>query len=117
MRDNPALMEDTGSSPHRLWALAAAGTGLVSLAVYVTLIIGQGDQLWDVFPWAALMVIPPLLSLIAAFGPSPNTDRTLLLIAAVISGIIGLLAALTIGVLFLIAAVLAAIAWSRVARI
>lgn len=110
-------MTEPASAPaHRIWALAAGGTGVAALAVYLTLIFGQGDSLWAVFPWVALMTIPAVLALVAAFGERLATDRVLLLIAASIFGILGVLAALTIGVLFLIAGVAALIGWGRVAR-
>ncbi|MGD2103178.1 MAG: hypothetical protein PVG83_13175 [Acidimicrobiia bacterium] len=107
----------TGRLAYRSWALVSGGTGLSGLVVYLTIITGEGDNaFWEIFPWAVLMAIPTVVALVAAFVPHPRTARALLLVSASVFGLVGLVAALTIGPLFLLAGLFAVLAIARFRR-
>jgi hypothetical protein len=92
----------------RPWAIAAAIAGYAMVAVYVALIVAQGDTpLGLVVPWVLAMTTAATLALVAAPVSADQAARRLLFIAAAIFLVIGFLGVLTIGLGFLIAGGLA----------
>jgi hypothetical protein len=103
---------------HRRWAIVSSALGLATLAVYLTTISIQGDDsVWDVFPWAALMIIPAILTTYAAIFPEGRVARHLLYGSAALYGLIGVIGIWSVGFGFLVAGVLAAVAAGRIPRI
>ena len=96
------------------WALVAAMTGFTALAVYVVLIIAEGNNsVLEVLPWILLMGSAAGAALVARVTTSLLSARRLLVVAAVVFAAIGVLAIFTIGLLFLVAAAASAIAAAR----
>lgn len=86
------------------------------LAVYVTLIVSQGgDEIFAVLPWALLMATAAVISLAAALAREGRIARNLLVGAALLYGVIGAVAILTIGLGFLLTAATAVMAITRTA--
>ncbi len=83
------------------------------LAVYVSLIVSQGDSLSTILPWAFLMAITVATALASVFVADRRLARNLLLGATVLFGLLGVVSLLTIGVGFLLAAATAAIGASK----
>lgn len=99
---------------NRPWAAATFALGLLMLAVYVTIISSQGDvDLLQTLPWALLMTAGAGLALAATLARKTSTARKLLIGSALIYGLLGLVAILTIGLGFLITGALAIIAITR----
>lgn len=91
----------------RTLARAGAAIGAGSLGLYIGLLIGQGD-----FPWASLAFIGIIGAGVVAAMQSigdPFRARKLLTGATIAFGIIGILGIMTIGMLFLLAALFTAI--------
>ncbi len=98
----------------RPWAAAAAVVGFAMTAVYVVVILGEGDNsLTAVLPWAVVMASGGALAFAATQIADPPVARTLLIGATAIFGIIGTLAIFSIGLGFLLAAATALIAVVR----
>jgi hypothetical protein len=75
------------------------------LAVYVALILSEeGNTLVDILPWALLMAIAATIALASAFVSDSRAARNLLMGAAALFGLIGVLGILTIGIGFLVVA-------------
>ena len=105
----------TSARSHFRWSLAASGLGLATLVIYITLIATQGgDQVWDIFPWVLLMVIPTAAALYAAQVSTPQTARVLLVAAFVVFVSLGVVSIFSVGLGFLGAAVFSAWALGRV---
>lgn len=97
-----------GGRAWRVVAVAAASLDAFAVVVYLVVIDGQGDPgiTGETVAWAAAMALPGLLCLVAAVTPA-RVARWALPVAVLPAGGIGLLAIFTIGMLFLLVAVLA----------
>lgn len=96
----------------------SSGLGLATLAVYLTTISTQEDDyIWEVFPWAVIMVVPVITTSYAAAMTEGRVVRLLLYGSSVAYGLIGMVSILSVGLGFLGAAVLAAVAAGRVPRV
>lgn len=85
------------------------------LAVYVTLILAQGDDSFlDVLPWLLLMGAAVIAAFTSAQMEDARTARSLMIAAAVVFTVLGVLSLLTIGLGFLVAAFLA---WQATIRL
>jgi hypothetical protein len=83
-------------------------------AVYLAVILAEGDDSFsEIFPWALLMATGAVLAFASTQVANLRVARGLLLGAAAIFGVIGLLAILSIGLGFLLAAVAAVVAAVR----
>lgn len=84
------------------------------LVVYLALIVDQGDVgFFAILPWALLMAVAVALAFSAAWASDPRIRRNLLVGAASVYAVIGVVSLLTIGVLFIAAAAIAAIGAAR----
>lgn len=107
------------ASPLITWASRGAGVvGLVSSVLYISIVLGQGDP--SLVPLAlvyfAFMAGGGFVALFADRA-AQRTARRLMWPAFAVFFVLGVLSILTIGVLFLIAAVLAIFSLSRGAPI
>ena len=101
----------------RPWALASSILGLTTSAIYVGVILIEGNiTIAEVAPWTATMLTASLLALVGAVVPERSVAKSSLLAAIAIFAVLGVLALFSIGVLFIIAAALAAIAFGHVTR-
>ena len=105
-------------SPHiryRPWAAGAAIIGASLLALYVgTMMSEANNSFFEILPWALLMAVAPIVALISLRVSNPRIARNLLIGAAFISALLGLVSLLTIGLGFLIAATAAAVGAAKV---
>ena len=102
------------STLRRPWAIATAVAGASMLAVYVTLIVAQGgDSFFEVLPWALLMVVATIGALASAHIEERRIARNATIAVAVLFALLGYVSISTIGVGFLLAAVLATVATVR----
>ena len=84
------------------------------LAVYVTLIIAEGNNsFFEILPWALLMGTASAIAFASAHVVEPRYARNLLMGAAALYVIIGAVSILSIGFGFLLAAAAAAIGSTR----
>ena len=101
----------------RRWATSASLVGFGMLAIYVALILSEGnDSISEVLPWVGLMAVPATLALIAARIDSVQSGRMLLIGSAVMYFGIGAVSLLSIGFGFIIAGVIAVIGVARLSR-
>jgi hypothetical protein len=94
----------------RVWSLMATVVGAGATALYLGVIIGEGDNtILGIAPWALVMSLATACALFSTVGePSRWTLRSLR-IATAIFAIVGVLGIFTIGLLFLVAAVCAGV--------
>jgi hypothetical protein len=98
----------------RPWAAFTALLGFGMLAVYVAVIVAEGNNsIAEIAPWALLMAIPTILAFASVLMRDVRVARGLLIGAAALFGIVGALGILTIGIGFLLAAAAAVIATIR----
>jgi hypothetical protein len=84
------------------------------LAVYVTLIVAQGNTSWfEVLPWVLAMATGSALAFASAQVVDRRLGRNLLLGATALFGLIGVLSLFSIGLGFLLAAAAAAVGAAR----
>jgi hypothetical protein len=101
----------------RPWATSAGLVGFGMLAFYLALILSQEDNsLADILPWAGLMTTAATFALIAARIDNIQYARTLLIGSAVVYFGIGVVSLLTIGIGFILAAVLAVVGVAMLSR-
>lgn len=101
----------------RKWALASAIVAAATTTVYVVAIAAEGNNaFWDVFPWAALMLIGTGASLSSAVSRNPRVGRSMAIAAVAVLGLLGVLAILSVGLGFIVAAVLAGLAAAELSR-
>jgi hypothetical protein len=101
----------------RRWATSASLVGFGMLAIYVALILSEGnDSISEVLPWVGLMAVPATLALIAARIDSVQSGRLLLIGSAVTYFGIGAVSLLSIGFGFIIAGVIAVMGVARLSR-
>lgn len=92
-------------------AAAVAGFGL--LAVYVTIMVSQESTFADALPWALIMAAGAGAIAVAGRMGNPRNARRVLIGATVIFGLLGLASILSIGIGFLVVAVLSGAAAAR----
>jgi hypothetical protein len=103
-------MAETPSLSRRPWAIGAAVLGFAMLAVYVTLIVAEGNNsLVEVLPWALLMATGAVIAFASAHMADPRVARNLLLGATALFGVIGAISLFSVGLGFLLAAAAAAV--------
>lgn len=103
-------MAETPSLSRRPWATSAAILGFAMLAVYVTLIVAEGNNsLFEVLPWALLMAAGAVVAFASAHIADRRMARNLLLGATALFGVIGAVSLFSIGLGFLLAAAAAAV--------
>ena len=108
------LMPESSDLTKRPWATATAILGFAMLAVYLTLIVSQGgDAFFEILPWALLMTTAAFMSFAAIHVREERIARNLLVGAALLYGVIGAVAILSIGFGFLLTAATAVIAITR----
>lgn len=79
------------------------------LAVYVALIVAEGNNsFFEVFPWTLLMATAAVIAFASLHVADLRIARNLLVGAAALYGLIGAVSIFSIGLGFLLAAVLAA---------
>ena len=101
----------------RKWATGAAILGFAMLALYVTLIVAEGgNSFWDVFPWALLIATAAVIAFASLHVRDPHIARNLLIGAAALYGVIGVVSILSIGFVFLLAAAAAAVGAARISK-
>jgi hypothetical protein len=93
----------------RVLAGSSAAVGVVGIVVYLAVISSQDGEISSAASaWASVMALPTVLALAATFARFSVSGRRLLVIAtAVLNGVLGLLGIFTIGIIFLIASLLA----------
>jgi hypothetical protein len=97
------------------WATGASIIGFAMTAVYVVVILAQGNNSFsETFPWALSMTTGAVLAFTSTLVANLAVARGLLLGAAAVFGIIGSLAIFSVGLGFLLAAVAAVIGSARV---
>lgn len=103
---------------HRRWAIVSSSLGLATFAIYLTVIsIERDDSIWEVLPWALLMIVPAILATYAAIFPEGRLARRLLYGSAALYGLIGVVSIWSVGFGFLLAGVLAVVGAGRIPRI
>lgn len=101
----------------RLWAPLAGVLGFVMVGIYLVLVLGEGNNSFiAVAPWVVAMSLAAVLALIGAVSESDRRSRTLLLFAAVIFLVIGVVSIFSLGIGFLVAGALALFAANDLPR-
>jgi hypothetical protein len=100
------------------WAISASVVGFGMLAIYVALILSEGnDSISEVLPWIGLMAVAATLALITAFIQNVQSARMMLIGSAVVYFAIGAVSILSIGIGFIIAGVIAVVGVARLSRL
>jgi uncharacterized membrane protein len=87
---------------------------LVTSIIYLGLVVGEaGSGIWGWLGWFAVMVSAGLLAWFADRNNNVRTGRRMVWIAFLAFFVVGVLSIFTIGILFLLAAVLAVFSLSR----
>ena len=103
-------MAETPSLSRRPWATGAAILGFAMSAVYVTLIVAEGNNsLLEVLPWALAMATGAVIAFVSAHVADRRIARNLLLGATALFGVIGAISLFSVGLGFLLAAAASAI--------
>jgi len=98
--------------------VGAVVIGFAMLAVYLTLVLSEGNNaISEVLPWALLSAAPPIGALVAAVDPDRARARKIVIGAAVLFAIMGVLSLPSIGIGFLIAAIAASVAAVRLSGV
>ena len=99
----------------RPWGIASAAVGLISSGIYVGVIASEGNNtLREVAPWAGMMLAASVVMLVGAVVPRPSVAKAALLVAIALFAVVGFLALFSIGLLFVAAAGLGAVTYTRV---
>lgn len=94
-----------------LTASASAVVAALTTVIYVAVIVQEGNNsFWAVFPWLMIMLIGTLVAFASLLAPGPRVAQLCAIGAAVILGVLGLVAIFSVGIGFLMAAVLACVA-------
>jgi hypothetical protein len=95
----------------RWWAWLSSALAITTTVAYIALISAEGDDsFWEVFPWVILMLVGTGAALTSALVRDRAVGRAFAIGGAVVLGLIGLVAILSIGVGFVLAAVAAGVA-------
>lgn len=97
----------------RQWAAVAAVVGFATTALYVALIVSEGNSIVASIPWAVSMVIGSGLAFAATQIADTRLSSKLLVATTAIFAVIGTLAIFSIGLGFLVAAAAALMAVIR----
>jgi hypothetical protein len=98
----------------RLRTATAAAIGAATLVVYLTIIVMEGDNaFFEVFPWALLMAIPPVVAVASIPVDDSRTARNLLIGAIALWSVLGFVSIFSIGMGFVLAAVVASLEIGR----
>jgi hypothetical protein len=98
----------------RAWSLASAVASALTTSVYLIVIMIEGNNsVWDVFPWAMLMVVGTAASLWSALSSTAAVGRSMAIGAAVVLGVVGVVAMFSVGLGLVVAAILACVAAAR----
>jgi len=98
----------------RPWAVGTAVVGFAMLAIYIALIVTQGETSYlAVLPWATLMAIAAIIGLAAAHIEDRRTAGKMMVTVVVLYALLGAVSGFSIGIGFLLAAVLATVAAIR----
>lgn len=98
----------------RPWAFGTAVVGFAMVAIYVAIIMGEGvHSLLDVLPWVTAMAAAAITAFAGAYTKDPRIARNLMVAAVVMFAVLGAVSILSIGIGFLLAAVLATVATTR----
>lgn len=90
---------------HSKAASAGAVVAALTTGVYVAVIVQEGDNsFWSVAPWVVVMLIGTFAALAAALVRTPRLGQACAIAAVAVLGGIGLLAILSVGIGFLVAA-------------
>jgi hypothetical protein len=93
------------------WAWLSSALAVTTTVAYVALISAEGDDpFWEVFPWVSIMLVGTGAALTSALVHDRAVSRAFAIGGAVVLGVIGLVAILSIGVGFALAAVAAGVA-------
>jgi len=85
------------------------------LWIYLTVMVAEGgNTFFDILPWALLMAIAATVAVVAVLVDDRRMARNLLIAAAALYGVLGLMSILTIGIGFLLAAAGAAVGAARI---
>lgn len=96
------------------WSLASAVAAALTTAVYLIVIVNEGNNpVWDVFPWAMLMVVGTAASLWSALSHNASVGRSMAIGAAVVLGVVGVIAMFSIGLGLVVGAILAGVAAAK----
>lgn len=96
---------------HRMAASASAVVAALTTVLYVAVIVQEGNNsFWAVFPWLMIMLIGTFAAMASSLAPGPRVAQFYAIAAAVILGILGLVAIFSVGIGFIMAAVLAGLA-------
>jgi hypothetical protein len=80
-------------------------------ALYLVLIVREGDDTFgEIFPWVLVMLLGTAAALTAALARDSGVARRGAVAATVVLGVLGIVAIFSIGLGFLVAAVLAGLA-------
>lgn len=97
--------------PQRTLALGSAVVAALTTGVYVLVIRQEGDDpFWEAFPWVMIMLTGAFLALGSALAPSASVGRFAAAAAAVVLGLLGMVAIFSVGLGFILAALLALLA-------
>lgn len=92
-------------------AWASAVVAALTTVLYVVVILQEGSNpFWDVFPWVMIMLIGTFAALASALAPDRSVGRFSATAAAIILAVLGVVAIFSVGVGFLVAAILASLA-------
>jgi hypothetical protein len=95
----------------RMYAAASAVVAALTTVVYLVVVRQEGNNaFWDVFPWVMIMLIGTFAASASAVAAGPGVGRVSAIAATVILGILGAVAIFSVGVGFILAAALAALA-------
>ena len=90
------------------WAALAAVVGFAMVAVYLFVMVSEGNNSFiEVAPWVLAMLVPAILSLMAWTTEFDRRARAMLLGAAALYLAIGVLSIFTLGIGFLVAGFMA----------
>ena len=96
---------------HRMAASASAVVAALTTVIYVAVIVQEGNNsFWAVFPWLMIMLIGTFVALASSLASGPRVGQSCAIAAAVILGVLGLVAIFSVGIGFILAAVLACLA-------
>jgi peptidoglycan/LPS O-acetylase OafA/YrhL len=101
----------------RKWALASTIVAAATTTIYVVAIAAEGNNaFWDIFPRAALMLIGTGASLSSAVSRNPRVARSMAIAAVAVLGTLGVVAIFSVGLGFILAAILAGLAAAEPSR-
>jgi hypothetical protein len=83
------------------------------LAIYILAIAAQGDEFSEMFPWAVAMAAAASAAVVANFIENERIARSSLFASALLFAVLGAASILSIGVGFVVAAILAVVAAIR----